>query len=111
MPFGKTLRLLEGVAKERITDPVLFGAFKDLLRRAGKADEKRNQLVHSLWAVPLGLLFAKEAVRLKPSPNNIDHAEASGPKEVTMAAQELRAVVDDFAYFWPKFSGQLKATP
>src|SRR5438552_18941387 len=56
LPFGKLLAVLSAAAHDSVRDEPLRDEFLALLKRASSAEEKRNQLVHSIWAVPLQLL-------------------------------------------------------
>ena len=79
-----------------------------MLKRASVTEEKRNQLVHSIWAVPLKLLFTDKVLRLKPKASKSgrmsEQSEVLAADAVQKIAAELRAIVDSFAYMWPKLS-------
>jgi hypothetical protein len=108
VPFKKICAIIKGLALERMTDPVLSDELDVLLGRADRVDAARNGLLHSVWGVPLDLLFEKGAVRMKPKPQDMEHYEVCTPESVEKVADDLRAVADAIAYFWPKLSGKLR---
>lgn len=107
MAFGKLLVVLSTASHDAIADPELRAEFLALLKRAGTADEMRNRLVHSIWAVPLQLLFSEDVLRLKPKaararPYSEPH-EVVTPSAVQENAAALRQLVDDVAYYRSRF--------
>lgn len=61
LSFRGVYQLAASLVKERAPD--MSSDFKDVLKRIGKAEDKRNQISHSLW----GAFSATRAVRTKYS--------------------------------------------
>ena len=108
LPFSKLVAVLSAAAHDSIQDETLRDECLALLKRASLAEEKRNQLVHSIWAVPLQLLFTDKVLRLKRKPAKSrtmsEQSEVLAAEDVQKIGAELRGVVDDFAYMWSRLS-------
>ena len=107
LTFRKLLDVLASAAHDSIPNEALRADFLALLDRARSADEKRNGYIHSIWHVPLQLLFTGKAARsrltVKPKQAPEYSTEVVDVDAVRALGNELHSLTDEFAYLWSRF--------
>jgi hypothetical protein len=108
----KALRALTvSLYLERNGEDQNLDQFRDLMKRAAQAEEKRNQFTHSLWAVGNDLASitrikatAKESHGIRFQFENVTN------KELAEFAREIKVLAQDIQVFWISLIQQGKAT-
>lgn len=76
-------------------------AFRELIRRAADAEEKRNQITHSLWAAGAE---ADSITRIKTTARERHgirfHFENVTSRQLAEFAQEIKVLANDVHSFW-----------
>lgn len=95
----------EDVAPHHVADAV------DLIRRARKAEERRNEIVHSMWSYGPDLdPQIASRIKLSGSPPELK-GHAVSIEDVRAIAQEMQAIVDALTYIHPFLGHPTKVAP
>lgn len=108
----KALRALTvSLYLERNEEDEYLEEFRSLIKRAADAEEKRNQIVHSVWGAgngPLSITRIKTTAKEKHGIRF--HFEDVSAGDLAEFAAEIKALAGDLLQFWIKLLDVGKAT-
>ncbi len=101
LPFGKLCRVCLALFEIRETDSDLRARLRDLVKRAQKAEQRRNALFHSAWTAPahpdetssMRIKFTVRKGKLQVAQEEVDASE------LNTLGDELRALGEDIGLF------------
>jgi hypothetical protein len=109
----KNLRALSiSLYKERLGEGDKFDQFRAVVRRAGEAEDKRNQITHSLWTAgdsPETITRIKTTAKEKHGVRF--HFESVNAIQLSDFARELKVLASDIQSFWLDMLGVTAAKP